>query len=193
MSVTAPFPYTINPDVARRNPTAVFKLVFGKKYFIFKGLKIAKTVEGLSAQIHREKNNPKDDSILINVISYIKRQRIVMMDVEVLFESDAIVDILHEEYKALQAAKKDENCLNTRFTNNEYFPQWVPQSAINEFQAKLQGVHPTDHEKKLRTYLRRTLQDEETAEKIVNYVLNNFRASRPRPKKHESSKNIPKK
>ena len=116
-----------------------------------------------------------------------------MMEVEVIFESDAIIHILEEEYKALQAAKGDENCLNTRFTNNEYFPQWVPQVVINEFQASLQGVQPADHEKKLRTYLRRTLQDEEIVEKIVNYVLNNFRASRPRPKKNESSKNIPQK
>src|SRR5687767_6540158 len=120
MSVTAPFPYVINPDVARRNPTAVFKLIFGKKYFIFKGLKIAGTVENLSKQIHRELANPKEDSILIKVIAYIKKHRIPTMSVEVLYEGDAILDLLMQEYKALQAAKKDENCLNTRFTNNEY-------------------------------------------------------------------------
>ena len=48
MALNAPFPYTIDHEISVRNPTGVFKLKFGlsgKKYFIFKGLKISNTIE----------------------------------------------------------------------------------------------------------------------------------------------------
>jgi hypothetical protein len=66
MIITAPFPFQMEEE-DRRKGTCVFKLIFGTKYYIFKGLKVAKTVENLSAQIHKELNNPKEDSILFKV------------------------------------------------------------------------------------------------------------------------------
>src|ERR1700739_3455638 len=102
MAVHAPFPYTFKDDY--QNTTAVFKMWFGTRYFIFKALKLKATVESLSGQIHRELSRPKDDSILVNVIAYVKKARVTNMVVERLFESDAVVDVLMAEYEALQKA-----------------------------------------------------------------------------------------
>lgn len=196
MAISAPFPYRINPDVESRNPTGIFKLKFGlsgEKYFIYKGMKLATTVENLSKQIIREWNHPKDDSILLKVIEYLRRSRVTEMSVEVIKESDDHVDILLEEYQALQAAKDDTNCLNTRFVNNEYFPQWISQTAINEFHKRLQGVKEPAHYKNLHRFLSRNIEDPDLAQKVYEYVIKNFRAAGSRKKRNESLKAISKK
>lgn len=174
MLITAPFPYHIEEEDQRRG-TCVFKLIFGTRYFIYKGLKISKTVENLSAQIHKELNNPKENSILFKVIAYLHKSRTTLMRVEVIEESDAIVDLLMTEYNVLQAAKKDVNCLNTRFYNNEYFPNWIPQSAVNEFQKRLQGTKPTDTDKNLKRFLSRLIEGDDAIEKIIEYVKKNYK------------------
>lgn len=174
MIAVAPFPFQM-ADEDRRKGTCVFKLVFGTKYYIFKGLKIEKTVENLSKQIWKELNNPKEDSILFKVIAYIQKSRVTMMKVELIKESDSIVDLLMTEYEALQAAKNDVNCLNTRFFNNEYFPNWIPQSAVNEFNRRLQGGKPTDTDKNLKRFLSRLIEGEEAIEKIVQYVKEHYK------------------
>lgn len=175
MLITAPFPYHIDEDIKYRNPTCVFKLVFGSKYFIFKGLKIAKTVEGLAAQIHKEIGNQKESSILYKVVAYVIKSRVTVMKVEVIFETDAIIDLLFKEYEALREASKDPNCLNTRFINNEYFPAWVPQSAVNEFNRRLQGAKPTDTDNNLKRFLKRLMVQNEATDKIIAYVKKNYK------------------
>jgi hypothetical protein len=192
MNPTAPFAYNIEPELARRNPTGVFRLLFGKKYFIFKGLRIVNTIEGLSKQIHREKFTPKEDSILFKAVAYVRKARITVMEAELLFESDAIVDVLLAEYEALQAAKNDPDCLNTRFYNNEYFPNWIPQAVINDFNSRLQGTKATDSDKNLKRFLTRNVKDPATVQKVMDYVTTHFRAA-SRRKKNESLKNIPQK
>lgn len=173
MSVTSPFPYTFKDEY--ENSTAVFKLWFGNRYFIFKGLKLKATVEALSAQIHRERLKSKDDSILVNVIAYINKARVTSMTVERLYESDAIADVLMSEYEALQKAKKDSRCLNARFTNNDYYPKWVPQIAINEFAKLLQGAGMTDKERNLRRFLGKYTKKPEYLQKIVEYINERYR------------------
>lgn len=174
MLVTAPFPFQMEEEDSRKG-TCVFKLMFGSKYFIYKGLKVKKTVENLSVQIHKELNNPKENSILFKVIAYIQKSRVTMMKVEVIKESDAIVDLLLAEYEVLQSAKDDVNCLNTRFFNNEYFPNWIPQTAVNEFQKRLQGAKPTDTDKNLKRFLSRNIDDNDLVDTIFAYVKKNFK------------------
>lgn len=175
MLITAPFPYHIDDDIKYRNPTCVFKLIFGSKYFIFKGLKVAKTVDGLAAQIHKEIGNQKENSILYKVVAYVIKSRVTVMTVEVIAESDAIVDLLFYEYEALQAASKDPNCLNTKFINNEYFPNWIPQVAINDFNKLLQGAKPTDTDKNLERFLSRRIKDKEVIQAVIEYVKKNYK------------------
>jgi uncharacterized protein YueI len=192
MSTNSPFPYTfIDTEMQARNIQGVFKLRFGlsgEKYFIFKGLKIANTVENLSTQIHRERLTPKEDSILFKVIAYIRRAKVTSMKVEVISENDNPVGLLINEYEALQAAKKDVNCLNTRFVNNEYFPNWLPQDAVNEFNKRLVGTKPTDSDKKLKRFLKNLIEGDEAIEKIIDYIKKHYKPGN----RHENYKNIPK-
>lgn len=176
MLMTAPFPYSIEPELARRNPTCVFKLVFGttKKYFIFKGMRVANTVETLANQIYKENQKPKEDSILFKVVSYIKASRPSIMTVEVIKETDDTIDLLMTEFEALKAAKKDPNCLNTRFYNNEYFPKWIPQSAINQYNKILGGGRVTDKEKNFRKFLQRLINGDEAIDLILKYVKKKY-------------------
>lgn len=182
MSVTAPFPYTIDADAKRRNSMAVYRLWFGKKYFIFKGMKLAQSIENVSAQIKREIQVPKENSIMIKLVAYVRSARVTIMDVEVLKETDDQVDLLLTEYEWLQASKKDEDCLNTDFVNNEHFPRWMAQTAINEFHKRLQGIKPPDKHKYLKMYLRTSLvsikkeaEREEVVEKLFKYITERFR------------------
>jgi hypothetical protein len=186
MALNAPFPYTMDFEVKARNPTGVFKLKFGltgKKYFIFKGLKIGLTVENLSKQIYREMNskNQKADSILFKVLAYIRTSKVTTMQVEVIQEIDDTVGLLMAEYEALQAAKSDPDCLNTRFTNTDYYPHWIPQYAINDFIKLLGGAKPRDKDKNLLKFLKTTLAEaktknpDEVAANIVTYLSKRYR------------------
>lgn len=170
------FSYVIDDDVRKRNPTAIFKLRFGTtRYFLYKGLRVDRTVQSLAEQIQREKPRQKEDSILFKVVAFINRHRIEMMKVEVIREIDDPVELLMAEYEALQAAKDDPNCLNTRFTNNEHFPKWIPQTAINEFNKRLQGVKPTDKDKNLKRFLSRHIKGTEAKQKIFDYIKTHYR------------------
>lgn len=173
MSITAPFPYTFKDEYD--STTCVFKLWFGTRYFIFKGLKLKNTVENLSTQIHRERRRPKEDSILIKVIAYITKARMTSMVVERIFESDAIAQVLMVEYEELQKAKKDPNCLNARFTNTEYYPKWVPQVAINEFTKQLQGPAMSHKEKNLKKVLSKCIKKQGDVQKIMKYIGERFK------------------
>jgi hypothetical protein len=170
MSVTSPFPFTYkgSPD----SVTCVFKLWFGARYFIFKGLKLHASAENLSTQIHRERLRPKEDSILFKVIAYINRARVTNMTVESIHETDDPVEILKVEYEQLQKAKKDPNCLNTRFVNNDYYPKWIPQTAINEFNKQLQGHVTGKGEKirKLKKFLSKYTKNSDDLQKIIEYI-----------------------
>ena len=92
-----------------------------------------------------------------------------------IFESDAIAQILLTEYEELQKAKDDPNCLNVRFVNNEYYPHWVPQVAINEFTKQLQGAAMTDKEKNLRRFLSKFIKNSDDLQKIIEYLKERYR------------------
>lgn len=173
MAISSPFPYTLKEPYG--SVTCVFKLWFGGKYFIFKGLKLHSTAESLSIQIHRELVKPKEDSIMFKVIAYIRRARVVTMTVEVIHETDAIAELLMVEYEQLQKAKKDLNCLNTRFVNNEYYPKWIPQAAINDFTKQLHGIRMPDKHKNLRRFLSKYTDNPDNLEKIFDYIVDKFR------------------
>lgn len=172
MSVVAPFPYTFKDDYPSN--TAVFKLWFGSRYFIYKGLHFKATVERLSSQIHWERSREKENSILSKVTAYINKARVTNMTVEVIFASDAIAQILMVEYESLQKAKKDPNCLNTSFVNTEHYPKWVPQVAINEF-TKLLGTGLSDKQKNLRRFLSKYTKNSDDLQKIMEYISERFR------------------
>ena len=170
MSIASPFPYTFKEPYG--SVTCVFKLWFGSKYFIFKGMKLHASAENLSIQIHRELNKPKEDSILFKVVAYVKRARVTTMTVELIHDTDDPVELLKVEYEQLQDAKDDPNCLNTRFVNNDYYPRWIPQTAINEFNKQLQGHVTGKGEKirKLKRFLSKYTNNPDDLQKIIEYI-----------------------
>ena len=185
MAVNSPFPYEFN-NPEQSNCMAVFRLNIGTKYFIYKGLKVKKTVEGMSAQIHRERNNLKENSILFKVVTYIRQKRVTQMTVDVIKETDHPVDLLIAEYEALQAAKTDSNCLNITFFNNEYYPGWIPQKAVVEYNKWLQGEEMPNTHKNLKDFLIKHV-DKNVADKIFKYVTERFKPG------NESRKTVSKK
>lgn len=120
-------------------------------------------------------SRPKEDSILYKVIAYINRARITSMKVEVIHETDNIAELLMVEYEQLQKAKKNPNCLNTTFVNNEHYPHWMPQAAINEFTKQLHGVKMPDKHKNLKKMLSNHIKDPVVVEKVFEYVVLKFR------------------
>jgi hypothetical protein len=172
MAVTDPFPFTYKEP--HDSTSCVFKLKFGTRYFIFKCLKLHASVAGLSKQIHRELRTPKDDSILFKVVAYVKKARVTMMEVEVIHDADNPVDLLKVEYEQLQKAKKDPNCLNIRFVNNDYYPAWIPQTAVNEFNKQLQGKRVPEKIKNLKKFLSKYTKNPEDLQKIIEYIETKF-------------------
>lgn len=171
MAISSPFPYVFKEPT--QSVTCVFKMIFGTKYFICKGLKLHSIAESLSTQIHRELNRPKEDSILFKVVAYVKKARVTTMTIDVIHETDDPVELLKVEYEQLQKAKKDPNCLNTRFVNNDYYPKWIPQTAINEFNKQLQGHGRNNKGEKIRRlkkFLSKYTKNPEDLEKMVAYI-----------------------
>jgi len=113
---------------------------------------------------------------MFKVVAYVKRARVTTMAVEVIHETDDPVELLKVEYEQLQKAKDDPNCLNPRFVNNDYYPKWIPQTAINEFNKQLQGHVTGKGEKirKLRRFLSKYTKSPEDLQKIMAYIEERF-------------------
>ena len=156
----------------------VFKLLFGEKYFIYKGLSVKATVDNLSKQISRELSAPKEDSILFKVVCYIKTTGTPSATVEIKCISDDPLLILTTEYEELNKAKDDVNCLNIKFENLSYVPKWIPQKAVVKFKKLVETgsakkvVHKDVH---LRNYLKKMKLPDEDVNKIVEYVQTRYR------------------
>ncbi len=156
----------------------VFKMFFGKKYFIYKGKSLHLTVSNFAKQIDRELRLPKEDSILAKAIAYLKRYPVTSAAVEVLMTSDDPLAVLMAEFEALQAAKEDPECLNVTFDNTAYFPQWIPQKDVINFKKKLEGKilrRTVPKDVHLRNYLEKMNLSKARVNQIVEYVLKRYR------------------
>lgn len=136
-----PFRYSMKNNERYPSCTSVCKLWFGKKYFIRKFKSMHQGVEVIARDIDRRlRLGQKPEDIYDKVIKYIKRSRCSQFEVEMVFKSDRAQDILLNEYRMLQAAKDDEDCLNTVFSEVEY-PKWVPLIDKEAFLAIKDGLH----------------------------------------------------
>lgn len=158
--------------------TCVYKLHFGKKYLILKCLKLNQSVSNFAKQIDRELRSPKEDSILYNAVAYIKRYAVPTMRVEILHETDDPVSLLMFESDALKSAKNDKECLNTSFSNLDYFPSWIPQAAIVEYKDKIAGVSKKAGLSKdvyFKRFLSKLALKKCVSDKIFDYVKERYR------------------
>ncbi len=136
-----PFRYAMKNNERHPSVTCVCKLWFGKKYLIRKFKALHQGLEVLAADIDRRMRlGQKPDDIYDLVIKYIKRSRCAIFEVEVVFKSNKAQEVLLQEYKLLQQAKGDADCLNTKMDEVE-FPKWVPLIDKDAFLAIKDGIH----------------------------------------------------
>lgn len=156
----------------------VYKLTFGDRYFIFKAMNLRQSIKPLAEQLDREIRNPKEDSMLIKVVSFLRTYPVNFASVSVIHVDDDNIKLLMAEYNALEAAKDDHNCLNMNTSNTDYFPKWVTQKEIVKFKAWVDGKTVRFKPSKdvfLRKYLAKFNIAEVDQEKIFNYVRERYR------------------
>lgn len=156
----------------------VFKMNFGKKYFIYKGKSVHLTVSTFAKQIDRELRTPKEGSILSKAVAYLKRYPVTSMGVSVLMTTEDAAELLLAEYKALQDAKADKDCLNTVFDNTSYYPQWIPQKDVLVFKKKLEGKiikRQVPKDVHFKNYLTKMKLKTAQIDQIFDYVTKRYR------------------
>lgn len=114
------------------NRPAVVKLWFGKKYFIWKCLKLNDSCDQIFRDLNRKvcKFDLPEDDLFFKVAKYCSRARITISSVEVLFQSDDMLLIRAVDKEKLKAAEGDDNCLNNSF--DQYIPKWLLPTTSNK-------------------------------------------------------------
>lgn len=137
-SITRKFPIEV-PTHTYGSPLAVYKVWFGKAYFIWKGLSLLQSAnnlaEGIERYIRLDKNDPAD--IMHNLCKYIKKHKVKSATIEVI-ETDFpkkrtitgidCLAMLNCEQAALDEAKGDPLCLNTN--TEAYVSAWMEKGHI---------------------------------------------------------------
>lgn len=120
----------------------LFKVYFGRKYFIWKGKSLVQSCELLSKSIKSKlgKGAISDEDFLYHVMSHINKTRCIKATVDVI--SDNYTDgekidtmaILKDEQMALWEAMDDADCLNNNI--QAYIPvnnSWISEATKNKF------------------------------------------------------------
>lgn len=121
----------------------VYKLNFGKKYYIFKGKNLFHSVETICNDIDRFlSRGVKDDHLLKKVVEYVKRARILFCKVDVLLQTDNLAHLIEFENLTLAKAKEDPDCLNWKF--KAHVPKWIPETGAAAESTSTQNKPITD-------------------------------------------------
>lgn len=125
---SSPFRYSLKKE-DYTSASCVYKLWFGKKFFIWKAKALFQSLDTVSVDIDRRlRNGMKQGDMYTLVISHIQRARVTQMEAEVVLYSDNPEELLIAEYEALKAAKGNPDCLNMGFY--PYIPKWIPEAAV---------------------------------------------------------------
>lgn len=125
------------PPQASTGQPALYKLHFGKKYFIWKGKTFKESVDQNMVDIYRtwsKIDTAKKDHFFYPVAAYIKRTRTYQARIELIMQTDDVDALIQREADILQECQGDDNCLNTSF--EPYRPKWIDQYSPNEAQIK---------------------------------------------------------
>lgn len=116
------FKYVLTGD--HTDQPTVYKLYFGKKYYTWKGKMLKHSVETVCNDIHRFIGRGcGPDHLLKKVLEHITRARVLFCRVEVLLQTDNLVQLIDFENKMLAAGKEDPDCLNVKF--EAHIPKWI--------------------------------------------------------------------
>jgi len=114
-----------------QSKTCVVKFWFGTKYFIWKSLHLHASCEQVFRDLNRKIGNGcKETDLFYKVIQHIKRSRVGIATVEVLYMSDILPDILAFDRAELDKCATDPNCLNLNF--DQYIPKWLQNVTANK-------------------------------------------------------------
>lgn len=142
------FRYTFKDKYA--SAACVYKMYFGKKYFIWKGKALKQSVDNCAKEIDRSlRLGCKDNDIFEWVVEWIKKARVQMMEVEVVLADNNPLELLKTEYTLLQAGEGDLLCLNLSF--EPYLPSWISQADQAAFQKWTQAQKRSASRKKRST------------------------------------------
>ena len=139
--ITKGFPISVPLD-EYYSCSCVYKILFGKKYFIWKGKALLQSCEGIAKQLKTPvvtKTLPARNSYLYLVIEHIIKTRCLGGSVTIIDHSKEPLELLKIEQKELDKAASDPDCLNnneqayvpasTHFiseADKEKFLQWYP-------------------------------------------------------------------
>ena len=107
--------YVIEGD--HSDKPSVYKMFFGKKYYIWKGsVSLKQSVETIARDIDRFiRKNGAPGHFLEEVVKHVIRARVLKSTVEVLFQTDNMAELIDYEGLTLKKCKEDPNCLNKVF------------------------------------------------------------------------------
>src|SRR4051812_31441270 len=105
-----PYEFKNTGDLVFDKP-AVYKLYFGRKYFIFKGKYLKVSVEQNLTDINKILWSPKPGHIFMPVCDYIHKARPLKCKVEVCVQTEDPNLFLNVERQLLEDGRDDENCL----------------------------------------------------------------------------------
>jgi hypothetical protein len=127
--------------------TCVVKFTFGqegKKFFIWKCLKLHASCEQVFRDLNRKiANGCKDTDLFFRVVEYCRKSRINLATVEMLYQSDNLPDIMAFDQQVLAASAGDPNCLNLNF--DQYIPKWLDGVTANKALQSTFSVKPNTH------------------------------------------------
>ena len=135
-TVTDKFPIEV-PTHKYYSNYAVYKIWFGKYFFIWKGKSFLQSAQAAAVLIERGLRLGITDKehYLYHVVGYIKRARVTRGYVEVVdiadFDDKDWLKFLKIEQELLTAHKNDPLCLNNNFT--AYVPEWMGAEVKSEF------------------------------------------------------------
>lgn len=102
----------------------VYKLIFGKKYYIWKGKNLRHSVETICKDIGRfVTNGCNSDHLLKKVIDHVAKNRVMFCKVTVLLQTDNLTELIDFENLILKQSENDPDCLNVKF--DAHIPKWI--------------------------------------------------------------------
>lgn len=118
------FRYVLNDGYTYQ--PSVYKLFFGKKYYVWKGKSLQHSVETIAADLARfVARGCKDDHLLKKVVDHIIRSRVMFFRVEVILQTDNVAELLETENLTLAKSKSDPDCLNVKFEG--HVSKWMTE------------------------------------------------------------------
>lgn len=132
--MAAIFPYQMAPEITGyTSEPAVYKLQFGRKYYIWKGKSFKSSVEQNLSDISGllYKLEKKVDHIFYPIVEHIKHYRVMECTVHLIMQTGVAANLVKAEADILEVAIGDPECLNVHF--KPHIPKWLAEelSGVN--------------------------------------------------------------